>query len=61
MVLRPGFFPWHDENCDMEFRGQKSGERSYWCHTHNQWASEFAKVVYVFEHEKPLKRKPKKG
>jgi len=53
-MLRPGMHPWHNEDCDMEFRYESNATRAYWCKTHNKWAYEIAKKTYVFEHEQPL-------
>lgn len=54
-VFKHGMMPWHNKNCEMEFRGEVKDTRSYWCSTHNQWACEKAvKVIYVFTGENEM-------
>jgi hypothetical protein len=33
-------FPWHNDDCDVEFKYSKTGVKNYWCITHNQWVSD---------------------
>lgn len=41
---RPGFFPWHDAECNMEPRYEKvtmtEQLRAFWCRSHGQWCYE---------------------
>jgi hypothetical protein len=46
--IKPGFFPWHDDKCEIEFRHESRPHygqvplpgKSYWCKTHKQWCTE---------------------
>lgn len=51
--MRNWGFPWHNDDCDMEFRFENSNldrgrySKEYWCRTHNQWVSEYPDLVTV--------------
>ena len=52
--LKPGFFDWHDDKCQLEFRYEKvsmtQSIRAYWCETHNQWCYERpTKLTYTWD------------
>lgn len=44
--IKPGFFPHHTEDCDLEFKYEKASGtlsnvyRAFWCKTHGQWCYE---------------------
>ena len=71
MSLKPGFFPHHTEECDIQLRhssGFDKGwyssnvpQRTYWCNTHNQWCTERpVKVTWEFaDGTQVVKERPK--